>query len=185
MWEGCQVLWNKKLLTPLEQDLGYLLRYTVVLTERIVVYRKNGQKFTWGETRVQLLPIHTYHIVHGCERECPFSIRGVSYIDFTLGFTQSTCWQVQWGSRYARNYNPINFHTYMQSLTPLSPLISPHTLYLNSSQEGVKAAPTTVEQAHGGFDGLCPYHRCSHQRITYFLSSVQEDRLNKSRHHTN
>lgn len=53
MWEGCQVLWNKKLLTPLEQDLGYLLKYTVVLTEDIAVYRKNGQKFTWDEFRIE------------------------------------------------------------------------------------------------------------------------------------
>lgn len=134
MWEGCQVLWNKKLLTPLEQDLGYLLKCAVVLTEHTAIYRKNGQKVTWGETRVLLLPIHTYHTVRGCERGCPFSIRGVSYIDFTLGFTQSTCWQVQRRSRHARNYNPINSHTYMQSLPLLSPLTSSHTLQLQPGE---------------------------------------------------
>lgn len=166
MWEGCQVLWNKKLLTPLEQDLGYLLKCAVVLTEHTAIYRKNGQKVTWGETRVLLLPIHTYHTVRGCERGCPFSIRGVSYIDFTLGFTQSTCWQVQQRSRHARNYNPINSHTYTQSLPLLSPLTSSHMLNFNCSQERVKAASTTVEQTQGGFDGLCSYHKCSRQRIS-------------------
>lgn len=43
---------QQELLTSLEQDLGYLLKYTVVLTESTATNRKIGQKLPWGKARV-------------------------------------------------------------------------------------------------------------------------------------